>query len=161
MPLLLPPISWDALWMSKSSVPAKLQAADCCSALFADLASEASVFEVFVLLIKNMYQGSTRDDIIKNTSRSLRLLQEFWIQKTFFVRANILTEYVLILKNKIQEFRRCVFTDFRPILKIRKYIGASRPATSRNTQYFTRKSAVMLIPRLRLNQISILINKHD
>ena len=49
--------------MSKSRVPAKLQAADRRSALLADLASEASVFEASFRLIKNMYQGSRVDAI--------------------------------------------------------------------------------------------------
>ena len=57
--------------MSKSRVPAKLQATDRPAALFADLTSEASIFEDSFRLIKNMYQGSTRGVIIKNTSRPL------------------------------------------------------------------------------------------
>ena len=159
MPLLLPPISWDALWMSKSSVPAKLHALDCCSALFADLASEASVFEVFVLLIKNMYQGSTRDDIIKNTSRSLRLLQEFWIQKTFFCARKYSDGVCLDFEKqntRISTVRVHWFSSNSRNILVQAALQLAETPNS-----FTRKSDVMLFSRLRLNRISILIDKYD
>ena len=160
MPLLLPPISWDALRMFKSSVPAKLQAMDCCSALFADLASEASVFEVFVLLIKNMYQDSTRDDVIKNTSRSLRLLQEF--PENFFLCAQIFWRSMSwFWKTKHKNFDGACSLIFVQFQRFGNILVQAALQLAETPNSFTRKSDVMLFPRLRLNQISILIDKYD